>query len=272
MFLKLSTFTVLCSLVLMPSVAAAQDTAASERGESAPVTTPADTQTPEMTALDVIDRYIEVTGGRSNWAALTSIRGIGRIQMSALPIEGRFNVEQTCNGYRMSVDMFQLTDQAETHVAHQVTVRNGDQTWRIQKDGPAQPLPAVAHADLVRKQSFNPLLDAKTRYSSITLQGTELVEDAPCWKIGLNPVDQSAPLEVRWFDVAEGLQRKFAETPRGGGLTAEVFLSDYRQVGTVKLHYKMRIVSVGASVERSFDAMQTNVTIDDCLFEAPATP
>jgi hypothetical protein len=55
-------------------------------------------------------------------------------------------------------------------------------------------------------------------------------------------------------------------------LTAEVYLSDYRQVGMVKLHFKMRIVSVGASVERAFDAMQTNVTIDACLFEPPVEP
>ena len=267
MFPKLFTVTMLCSLAVVHCSAQAQRATAPDQDAESQIT-----PVPDMTASDVIERYIEATGGRSNWAALTSIRGVGRIQIATLPIEGRFMVEQTRTGYRMSVDMFQLAGQTETHVTHQVTVRNGDRTWRIQGDGPAQPLPAVAHADLLRKQSFNPLLDASTRYATITLQGTELVEDAPCWKIALDPVDPQAPLELRWFDVAEGLQRKFAETPRGGGVTAEVFLSDYRQVGTVKLHFKMRILSVGASVERTFDAMQTNVTIDDCLFEAAATP
>lgn len=267
MSLKFTAVMLPCSLALLVSTAGAQDAPGQPQPSAAPVSTGADVQ-----ASDVIDRYIEVTGGRAAWTALRSIRGMGRIQMPGLPVEGRFTVEQTPTTYRLAVDMFQLTGEAQQHVTRQVTVRNGHRTWRSQDGGPPQPLPPVAHADLLRKQSFNPLLEAKTRYESITLEGTELVEDAPCWKVALVPVDTEAPLELRWFDVAEGLQRKFAETPREGGLTAEVYLSDYRQVGTVKLHFKMRIVSVGASVERAFDAMQTNVTIDACLFEPPAEP
>ncbi len=242
-------------------------------GQDSPAPVPVDgaaSTVGDAQAMAVIDRYIEATGGAQAWAALTSIRGMGRIVMPGLPVSGRFTVEQTRTTYRLSVDMFQITPDGETHVAHQVTVRNGDRTWRQQGDGPPEPLNHVAHADLIRKQYFNPLSDVAARYASVTLEGTEDVDGMPCMKIAMVPKDTSAPTELRWFDVAEGLQRKIAETPRGGGVTAEVYLSDYRQVGTVKLHHAIRIASVGASIERIFDAMQTNVSIDACLFEPPA--
>ena len=253
------------ALLAGSSVLIAQDAAPTPPDQ--PGTHPA--PQPARTAQDIIDGYIDATGGRAAWAALTSIRGMGHIVLAGMPIEGRFVVYQTVDAYRLGVDMFQVSETADVVATRQVTVRKGDTAWRSMNGGPATALSAIEQADLMRKKAFNPLLNAAERYASMIVAGTELIDGAPCFRLALDPVDQAAPMEHRWFDVATGLQTKFAQTPRGGGLTAEVFLSDYRQVGRVKLHHRMVVSSVGASMERTFDAMQTNVTIDDCLFERP---
>jgi hypothetical protein len=226
---------------------------------------------PPISGQAVIDRYIAVTGGLEAWQALHSIRGIGTWEMPGLPFTGRLIIDQTADAYRMSVDMFQIDALGKAeHKIRQLTVRNGKQTWRVQGDAPAQLLKGKEHADLLRKDSFNPLLHAASRYASMTMDGMEDIDGRPCWKVSLVPIDPDAALEIRWFDVAEGLQRKIAETPRAGGVTDEVFLEVYRPVGAVTLNHVTRVSRLGRVVVRTFDAMQTNVTIDPCLFELPA--
>jgi hypothetical protein len=224
-----------------------------------------------MTATAVIDRYIEVTGGREAWAALTSIRGMGTIALAGLPVVGQVMVSQTRTGFRMDVDMFQLGDGPQTKLTHQSTVRNGDLTWREEAGKPPQRITGAAHEDLLRKSVFNPMLNASKHFAQITLEGIDEVNGLPCWKLQLQPRNGSSPVEHRWFDVAEGLMRKVSETPAGGGVTSELFLSDFKQVGPVTLNHVMIVGQLGASFERRFDAMQVDVTIDPCLFEAPAS-
>ena len=161
------------------------------------------------------------------------------------------------------------------HKIRQLTVRNGDMTWQRQGDAPASELQGQERDDLLRKSTFNPMIDAASRYASMTLEGMDEVNGRQCWKLSLVPVDTTAGTEIRWFDVEQGLQRKIAETPRGGGVTDEVFLEDYRPVGAVTLNHVTRVSRIGRVLVRTFEAMQTNVTIDQCLFEAPeelATP
>ena len=238
----------------------------------APGATPTPEASPpaaQTTATAVIDRYIEVTGGREAWMALTSIRGMGTITLAGLPAVGQVMVNQTHDGFRMDVDMFQTGDGLPVKITHQSTIRSGNLTWREEARKPATNITGVARADLLRKSVFNPMLNAAEHYIDIVLLGMDEVNGMPCWKLQLKPIDTAAPLEHRWFDVATGLMRKVAETPNGGGVTSELLLSDFKPVGPVVLNHVMVVGQLGASFERRFHAMQVDVTIDPCLFEAP---
>jgi len=221
------------------------------------------------TAAAVIERYIEVTGGREAWLSLTSIRGMGTITLAGLPAVGQVMVSQTRDGFRMDVDMFQTGTGTPVKITHQSTIRNGDLTWREEAGKPPTSITGLARADLLRKSVFNPMLNTAAHYGEIVLEGLDQVNGMPCWKLLLKPIDATASTEIRWFDVADGLMRKVAETPAGGGVTSELLLSDFKPVGPVLLNHVIVVGQLGASFERRFDAMQVDVTIDPCLFEAP---
>ncbi|MCH2136782.1 MAG: outer membrane lipoprotein-sorting protein [Phycisphaerales bacterium] len=223
-------------------------------------------------AETIIERCIEATGGRAAWEAITSIRGMGTVSLTGLPAQGRFMVSQTRTGFRMDVDMFsQGPDAAWVKVTSQSTVRNGDHTWREGENAPPRLVTGPTRDDLLRKSTFNPLLDLDRWYDAISVEGMEEVDGNQCWKIKLEPKDPDDPTELRWFGVDDGLMIKLAQTPAGGGVTSELTLSDYRPVGGVLLNHVMIVSNLGASFERRFDAMQIDVSIDPCLFEPPAS-
>ena len=237
--------------------------------QDAPTDTP-DTQAATTTAKAVIDRCIEATGGRAAWDALTSIRGMGTVSLSGLPAQGRFMVSQTKEGFRMDVDMFsQGPEGAWVKVTTQSTIRNRDLTWREGEQSPPRLVTGPTRDDLLRKSTFNPLLDVDRLYSTLALEGMEEVDGTPCWKVKLEPRAADDPTELRWFSIADGLLIKLAQTPAGGGVTSELMLLDYRPVGGVLLNHVMIVSNLGASFERRFEAIQVDVTIDPCLFEPP---
>ena len=202
------------------------------------------------TAAAVIERYIEVTGGREAWTSLTSIRGMGTITLTGLPAIGQVMVSQTRDGFRMDVDMFQTGTGVPVKITNQSTIRSGDVTWREEAGKPPQLITGVARTDLLRKSVFNPMLNTAEHYAEIVLEGMDEVNGMQCWKLQLKPRDATAPLEHRWFDVADGLMRKVAETPAGGGVTSELLLTDFKPVGPVVLNHVMVVGQLGASFER----------------------
>ena len=213
----------------------------------------------------MIDRYIEVTGGREAWMALTSIRGMGTITLAGLPAVGQVMVNQTHDGFRMDVDMFQTGDGLPVKIKHQSTIRSGNLTWReeagsLQRTSLAWPEPTCCES-----LCLTPCSTRRSHYIDIVLLGMDEVNGMPCWKLQLKPIDTAAPLEHRWFDVATGLMRKVAETPNGGGVTSELLLSDFKPVGPVVLNHVMVVGQLGASFERRFHAMQVDVTIGPVL-------
>ena len=129
----------------------------------------------EPTALAIIDRFIEVTGGRAAWESMESLRGLGTLEVAAANMSGSLAMFQTREGFRMSIDA--------GGSGAQVTIRRGDEAWQIRPDGSTQQVTGGALQKLLRDRSFNPLIDADTLYASMELSGIEDVGGKPAWKV-----------------------------------------------------------------------------------------
>lgn len=249
-------------LLVLP--AAGQD----EHPTAAPPATTAPTATPgsEPTAIAIVDRFIEVTGGRAGWNSLQSLRGLGRLEVIGANVGGSLSIYQTREGFRMSVDA--------GGTAAQVTIRRGDEAWTVRPDGTVQEVAGGALRKLLRDRSFNPLIDAATMYASMEMAGVEEVDGKPAWKIRCALADEPGGEEQRFFDVESGLQVKVVEQGAGkaAAFPTEIYLSDYRQVGPVKVAFGTRIAVARSSVQITVEAMQANVAIPDCLFVPPPGP
>jgi hypothetical protein len=218
------------------------------------------------TAGAIIERFIEVTGGRAGWASLRSLRGLGTLEVVGANVGGSLAIFQTRDGFRMSVDA--------GGSAAQVTIRSGDEAWTVRPDGTVQEMTGGALRKLLRDRPFNPLIEAAALYASMELAGIEEVDGSPAWKIRCVPMDEPGSEEVRFFDVATGLQVKVIEQGAGkaAAFPTEIYLSNYTQVGPVKVAFKTRIGVARSSVQITVEAMQANVSIPDCLFVPPAGP
>jgi len=246
----------------------------------------ADTGAP--TAEAIVERFIEATGGRGAWESLTSIRGLGTIEVVGAPVQGSVAIYQTADGFRRSVDA--------GGAGAQVTIRRGDEAWVARPGGGVKPLAGAELLKMQRDQSFNPLLDPSKIYASLTVKGVEEVEGAQAWVIRCVPGNDPEAEDLRYFDIESGLQVKLVQrtSGEGSGIPTEVYLSDYRPVGQVQFAsnpyldytdtqdssdyrpvgqvqfaYETMIVAGRGRVQISLQAMQANVSIPACLFDTP---
>ncbi len=257
---RLAVATVIGLLPL--AFAAAQDATPAESTPPPPSSSSATTETP--TAQGIIDRFIEETGGREAWEAVTSLRGMGRIEVLGTPVVGYITIDQTSDSFRMAVEI--------PGAGSRVTLRVGDEGWTIGPDGTGVPITGDPLRQLVREKAFNPLLDAATNYSSLDLVGVEQVEGSQAWKIRCVAVDNEDAQEFRFFDISTGMQIKVIEQAKDAPLPTEIFLSDYRSIGSVKIACTTNIGSLRQRMLITMDAMQVNANIPQCLFATPAAP
>ncbi|MDP7029113.1 MAG: hypothetical protein QF733_02725 [Phycisphaerales bacterium] len=214
----------------------------------------------------IIDRYVEATGGREAWASLRSLRGLGRLEVIGAGLTGNVAVFQTRSGFRRSVDV--------AAGGSQITLRRGDQAWAVRPDGTVSELAGDELRRLMRDGGFNPLLDPTALYSSMSLAGVEDVEGAQAWKVICIPNDAQGASDVRYFDIESGLQVKVVETGEGkaAAFPTEMYMSDYRQVGPVRIAVDSTVAIGRNRIRIVMDAMQANVEIPACLFDPPTGP
>jgi hypothetical protein len=222
-------------------------------------------------ASDIIERFLEVTGGREAWADVSSIRGMGALDIVGTTLTADVAIYQMPTAYRRSVDH----DQSGA----QVTIRNGDRAWQLRPDGVVDELHGPQLEALIRDKHLNPLLHADDIYSSMEVLGVEQVDTVQAWKIRCVPADAGTGEVLRYFDVATGFQVKIVEfgPAEEPGIPTEIYPADYREVGSVMVPFETTMALLRSRMRITMHAMQTNVDLPACLFEpppaaAPATP
>ncbi|MDG1837730.1 MAG: hypothetical protein P8I91_02880 [Phycisphaerales bacterium] len=226
--------------------------------------TPAATEMSEPSAETIINRYLEVTGGRPAWEAIQSLRGLGTLEVLGAGLTGNVAIFQTRAGFYRSVD---------TGIGGaQVTVRNGDQAWSVGPNGVVAQMQGEELQKLLQDKDFNPLLNISALYESVSLAGVEEVDGSQAWKVQCLPIGGIGGEEMRFFDIESGLQVKVVDRGAGsaGAIPTEIYLGDYRAVGELRIAFSTTI-SIGRSrIRIALDAMQANAAIPLCLFEEPS--
>ena len=241
----------------MPSISAAQEQT------EAPASSSAATTAERPTAESIIERFIDQTGGRQAWESITSLRGMGHVEVLGTPVTGYITIDQTEDDFRMSVEI--------PGAGSRVTLRVGEQAWSIGPDGQGIAVTGDQLKQLVRERDFNPLVDAADHYSVLELMGVEQVEDSQAWKIRCVAKNNPDAQEIRFFDIATGMQVKVIEQSKGATIPTEIYLADYRQVGSIKIACSTNIGTLRQRMLITMDAMQVNAAVPSCLFEPPAS-
>ena len=214
-----------------------------------------------QTAKEVIDRYIEVIGGKD---ALGAIQTIRTERVATHLEEGRIT-ERTI--YRKRPHLYR----SDTKLGSS-TIVNGDRAWRGELDS----------AGAIRWSEVNPprgtdfearlgwFLDYEQKGYEVVFVGTEVIDDVSMHHLQMTWLD-SVTREL-FFDVATGLFAMFKPVE-----WATVRVHDYRHVGGVLFpHFteargtsptRMEIHHLNTVV-----SLEVNIPLSDLLFTPTTSP
>jgi hypothetical protein len=205
------------------------------------------------TADEILDRYVAVTGGVAARKAVRSEIMKAVAEVKAQGISGPTESYRDGKNYYMSMEI-QGAGKVETGMYNGIVWQNS-----------AIMGPRVMTGEEKDFYEREALLDKdvnwRTIYRSAVLEGEELVDQKPVYKVVLTPKDSGKP-ETRYYDKASGLLVKSTViTPSPmGDIPADQLFSDYRAVAGVKAPHKT-VTRMGA--------MEMTVTITSIEFNKP---
>jgi hypothetical protein len=252
MRVPLKNFLISC---LICSLAAAQPS-------TEPTTQPATTRSALPSAQEVIDRYIEATGGKAAYESLKTRRAEGTFSMADLGVEAKMTV------------LLRSDDRAivTIEVPNVGTFRQGmgdGIVWTIRPtDGPRilTGAEAAATARTLRMDSeinLDGYRDAKV-LDVVSLNGRA------AYRMQLTALADT--LETRFYDVdSRLLVRTIGKTGSAlGEITVSSNFTDYEDVPPIRMPMKVQQMLPGASPESAMTRVEHNVEIPDEAFALPA--
>lgn len=205
------------------------------------------------TAEQILDRYVAVTGGAAARKSVRSEIMKALAEVKAQGISGPTESYRDGKNYYMWMEI-QGAGKVEYGMYNGIVWQNS-----------AIMGPRIATGEEKAFYEREALLDKdvnwRTIYKSAVLEGEEMLDGAPVYKVVLTPKDSDKP-ETRYYDKASGLLvRSIVITPSPmGDIPADQRFFDYRIAGGVKAPHKT-VTRMGA--------MEMVVTVTSIEFNKP---
>ncbi len=239
---------------------------------TAPATTPAVAVAPAAptpgrgaslpSGAEVLDRYIEVTGGKASYDKIRTRHATGKLTFSGMGIEGPLSMWQSRpDRLRLEVDL-QGLGRTESGSDGEVVWENNFMT------GP-RVLTGVERAIVMRTSSLHAESNWRDYYNEANCVGSGSVDDRPTYEVVLTPVE-GKPVTFH-FDQETGLIAKMSmivESPMGE-IPTETFPGDYREVDGILVPFrtKSKVLTMNQIIQ--FDSVEHNGEIPDERFALP---
>jgi hypothetical protein len=216
------------------------------------------------TADQILDRYLEATGGRAALERLQTRIMKGRVEVTALGTDGAFEVRAKAPNKQVSQIAFEgFGSMREGY--------DGTVAWSA---APFQGVRVKEGGDLARVQRttvFPRELKWKQVYQRLEVRGAEKVNGVDTWLVEGYP--KTGKPDKLYFDQKSGLlvREESTVTSVVGELTFQVDLGDYREVDGVQVAFSIRMpkpAEVGFNIK--IEEVKHNVAIPDAEFAKPA--
>ncbi|MCP9763235.1 outer membrane lipoprotein-sorting protein [Lacihabitans soyangensis] len=225
-----------------------------------------------QTAEEIVNKYIEVTGGAAKWAELKSVK------MTAKGKQG---------GMEFPITSLQkapnLMKQSVSFQGKEITMSafDGKETWKTNfMTMKAEKGEAEDSENAAKSMDFpDPFLDYKAKGYSIALEGEEKVEGTDCYKIKLTKkpikVDgkEEEDFSFYFFDKENGvviMNRSVMKKGPGKDQAIETLMSDYQEVNGLFFPFTVSQKMNGQVVfSMAMEKLEMNVAIDNKEFAFP---
>ena len=223
---------------------------------------------PRLVAADlpkaetILDRYVEVTGGKADYEKLHSQVATGIFEVPAAGLKGAiamYSAEPDLVYTEIVLEgIGKITDGTDGKVAWANSAMQGPHI----KEG-------AERAQAMQAARFNGELHWREVYKTAETTGIEAVDGKDCYKVVLTPAEGSAV--THFYDKDSGLLAKvslISQTPMGE-MAADSFASDYRKEGDILLPHKVRQSVAGQEFVITIDTVKLNPEIPKDRFDLP---
>jgi hypothetical protein len=215
------------------------------------------------TAEAILERYIEVTGGKQAYAKRKSEIVTGTLEFASLGIKGKMQrYSDDPDKYYMTVDLAGI-GAIETGVADGIAwEKNPIQGPRI-KSGDEK-------AQALREASLNASLNWRKHFPKVEVAGLETVDGDECYKVVMTPPDGHA--QTMYFSKKSGLAMKttMVAASQMGEVPVAVTVTDYKNFDGVWVPSKTIQKAVGQEFTMTIESVQMNPEIPADRFALPA--
>jgi hypothetical protein len=202
----------------------------------------------------VMERFVEVTGGRAAYEARKSEAVTGRVEFVGQGVTGTVTAYSAPGLTYLSMDI-EGVGKIEQGMVNGVAWERSAMMGARVKEG--------EELEQTRRDSqFNAPIRWKELYASAETKGVETVEGEECYKVVLTPKGSGKP-ETLYFSKASGFMVKRVQVAVSplGEIPAEQILSDYKDFGGVKQPGKMVQKAAGQQIAIYTESVVANAEI-----------
>lgn len=216
----------------------------------------------EPDAAQVLDRYVEVTGGREAYEKLRTLKMQLLYKAPAAHLEGKMTTYQEApNKFLNVLDLGALGKSEEGY--------DGQVAWEMSLMGGPRIREGLEKAFAARLARFNSDLHWRELYKEAKNLGIGQVNGEECYNIELTP-HEGAP-EHRYFSKATGLATRGTmhhPTPLGV-IPVDSYVLEYKQVGDIKVPSRINQKAGPNEVVLELISYETNIELAARIFEPP---
>jgi zinc protease len=214
------------------------------------------------TAEQILDRYIEVTGGKAAYARLTSEVTHSVMEMKSQGLQGKGTTYRDAKGN--SYNSLELTGVGTVEEGYYQGI-----AWENSAIQGPRIKTGEERAFFARESILGKDLQWRKLYSRAVLEGEETVTGVPCYKIVLTP-NNEGKAETRFYEKQSGLLRKnsmILSNPMGE-IPAETYMTDYKTFSGLKVPTNI-LTKIGP---QDIHLTITNVTYNQAIPESRLRP
>ncbi len=214
-------------------------------------------------AESLLDRYVEVTGGKQAYAARKNEVARGTMEYAAMGLKGKVvrYIGET-GGYRATIELPGIG-------AMDMGFKDGV-AWQDSVLAGPRILSGAERAEAMKDATLDAEYRWRQLYSKAETAGEEAVNGEDCYRVVMTPMGDDP--ETWYFSRKSGLLVKLASVTntQQGDLAMEIFFSDYKDFGGVLKPSKETQKAAGQEFTLTLDSVEMNVEIPASQFDLPA--
>lgn len=212
-------------------------------------------------AETILDRYVEVTGGKAAYEKVKSRVTRGKLELPAAGVSGKITVNQSSDRALIRTEIDQIG-----------TINQGISdgvAWELNPVTGPRILDGEEKASMIRSSRLDAEVNWRKYYPKVEATGVETIDGKAAYKVVLTP-DKGSPT-TQYYDQKSGLMVRSDSMQKSamGEISVQVLYSDYQKVDGLLIPFKSTQKVLSQEITLTLDSVQNNVEIPDATFALP---